>query len=831
MERRSFLKASAALGCAATVTGCKTSSDEPNKVPPVAPVDEVMDWNFCTGNCASMCPLKVYSKDGIMTRVETENDDDVIDGENGQVQSRACPRGRAARQRVYAPERLKYPMKRIGKRGGGQWQRISWDEALTTLAEKIQYTINEYGNEAIHFTQATGGGFISAGNDGKGGFAYPLPHSMRLFHLLGGFTATQGGYSAAQLRWAGLATDGVMRGSSYDQMAKSDFILAFSSNPRECQMAGGGNSYAWTRYTAGKELWIVDPKYTDSALGIETEWLPIRPGTDTAMIEAVIHELDENGWIDEDFVREHCMGWTQDTMLDEIQDEEPYRDYIRGLNDGIPKTPARAAKITGIPEETIKRLARKLHEAQRPFILQGLGLNRSKVGEQAVRAVMILPWLIGKIGKEGTSNGGFCGVYRPDAVPVATSPNFLLENKVKQMVQSSNIALAVDLGTEFNGKEHGLFEQLEKQAFMTGNRTPDKSLAMPIKFIWSACGNSLVNQTQGAEYSERVYSDESKCEFIAAFDIFHTPTTRWCDLILPAQMDVEQNDVGFAQTENTITPMSATSSITPAFEAKTAWDMHCELAKKLGIWDEYTEGKTDEEWKRQLWEERYSHHDDGSGEFPHYDEILEIKHKRFYRPGTKLVHKDLLPGTKFNTPSGKVEIYSMTLREMALATTQPDLKDKMPATPQYFTPHEGYEDEDTKHDYPYQFVTSHDKRRTHSLNHNNIWLAEAMQSAVWMNPLDAQKLGLSDEQIVIVESMSGRIAARLKVTPRILPGVLQKAQGSWRQLNDDGIDIGGCVNTLLGPFYSPFVKSMCSHTCRVKISAAPANIVLDKYQD
>ena len=117
MERRSFLKMSAALSCAATVSGCNSGSNDVEVVPPTPPVaGENLNWSACLVNCGSNCPVQVYSTDGVITRVESEF---TTTDKYGDHDVRACLRGRSLRKRVYAPDRLKYPMKRVGPRGSG----------------------------------------------------------------------------------------------------------------------------------------------------------------------------------------------------------------------------------------------------------------------------------------------------------------------------------------------------------------------------------------------------------------------------------------------------------------------------------------------------------------------------------------------------------------------------------------------------------------------------------------------------------------------------------------------------------------------------------------
>ena len=157
LSRRSFMKWSGVAGGAAVATGVavrygllELPADAAARADAAGPK---VVWSSCNVNCGSRCPLRMTVTDGTITRIDPDNtgDDDL-----GSQQVRACVRGRSIRQRIYSPERLKYPMKRVGKRGEGQFERISWDEAYQTLADKLKDVIAKYGNEAIYFNYGTG---------------------------------------------------------------------------------------------------------------------------------------------------------------------------------------------------------------------------------------------------------------------------------------------------------------------------------------------------------------------------------------------------------------------------------------------------------------------------------------------------------------------------------------------------------------------------------------------------------------------------------------------------------------------------------------------------
>ena len=152
VPRRSFLKWSGAAGGAAALVTTGAHFGLPDDGAASAEATTGLDvdrttWSACIINCGSRCPLRLQVKDGTIVRVLPDN---TGDDELGSQQIRACVRGRSMRQRIYNPDRLKAPMKRVGERGSGEFEEITWDEAFELFAEKLKYTIKTYGNEAVY---------------------------------------------------------------------------------------------------------------------------------------------------------------------------------------------------------------------------------------------------------------------------------------------------------------------------------------------------------------------------------------------------------------------------------------------------------------------------------------------------------------------------------------------------------------------------------------------------------------------------------------------------------------------------------------------------------
>ena len=169
---------------------------------------------------------------------------------------------------------------------------------------------------------------------------------------------------------------------------------------------------------------MIDPIYTDTVAGKIDQWIPIRPGTDAALVEAIAYELIRNNWVDEAFLEKYCIGYNEKTLPKSAPPKADYKSYIMGAADGVAKTPERASRITGIPVETIVKLAKEIGTTKPVFIAQGLGPQRQANGEQTARAIAMLPILTGQVGLPGTSTGmEEDGTnWEPTYLPVGTNP-------------------------------------------------------------------------------------------------------------------------------------------------------------------------------------------------------------------------------------------------------------------------------------------------------------------------------------------------------------------------------------------------------------------------
>jgi len=747
-------------------------------------------WSTCNVNCGSRCPLRLHIKGGRVVRIDTDN---TGDPKSGPHEIRACLRGRGLREWVYSKDRLLHPLKRVGRRGEGRFERISWDQALKTISEELGRIIETYGNESVFRIYGTGN---------LGGVVSSRDLIDRLMHLLGGRLDLHNSYSTAQITHAMQYTYGAKEtGNHISDLANSRLAIFFGNNPAETRMSGGGTirDLVVARQETGLRIIVVDPRHSDTAAGFADEWIPIRPGTDAALVGGMAHVLITEGLVDQAFLDSHCLGYDSGTMPDNITAGSSYKEYILGSGpDHTAKTPDWAAAITGIPARRIQSLAREIGTVKPVYITQGWGPQRHAAGEQSARAICMLPILTGNVGVAGGNSGdreGPFGIAFPGFPmgenPVKTSiPCFLWT----QAIDDPYIMTALNAGLK--GKER---------------------LEVPIKFIWNFASNTLINQHSDINRTKQILSDDKKCEMIVVIDNVMTASAKYGDILLPATSSFEEADLcyqGYAMEMGAL--ILRQKAIEPLGECRTLFDICAGVAQRMGIQQSFTEGRTHDQWVERI----YHRCRRIRAELPeNYLDAVKKGIFKWGRPGRPRIglkaFRDDPIKHPLNTPSGKIEIFSPRLWEMARSWELPE-GDVITALPEYH-PTWGDPEPDRSGPYPLQCIGHHYKQRTHSSYGNNPWLEEAAPQMLWINPLDATPRGIRHGDWVRVFNPFGQTRVRAKVTQRIMPGVLSLPQGAWHRTGTDGVDHNGCINVLTRQRPSPIAKGNPQHTNLVQV--------------
>jgi DmsA/YnfE family anaerobic dimethyl sulfoxide reductase A subunit len=566
-------------------------------------------------------------------------------------------------------------------------------------------------------------------------------------------------------------------------------------------MSGGGTirDLVVAKQKNDVRIIVIDPRHTDTAAGFADEWIPIRPGTDAALVGGLAHVLIREGLVDQDFLDSHCLGYDRRSMPAGVPSGNSYKEYILGKGpDGTPKTPVWAAGITGIPVERIVRLAHEIGTAKPAYITQGWGPQRHAGGEQSARAICMLAILTGNVGIQGGNSGDREGPFGIDfpGIPVGDNP-----------VKTS---IPCFLWTKAIADPHNL------TALNSGLRGRDR-LKTGIKFLWSFASNILMNQHSDLNRTREVLSDEQKCEMIVVIDNMMTTSAHYADIVLPATSSFEEDDLCYQSYGMELGAlMLREKAIAPRGESRTLFDICVGVAERMGVVEAFTEGRTHDQWVEHLYHECRK----VKPELPE-DFRAAVRTGIFkWTPGGKprvglKKFRDDPTNHPLRTPSGKIEIFSPRLWQMSRTWELPE-GDVITALPEY---HRTWGDPGAPESatYPLQCVGHHYKQRTHSSYGNNPWLEEAAPQMVWMNPLDAADRDIRHGDRVRIFNRFGETRVRAKVTPRIMPGVLSLPQGAWHRVDKDGVDQNGCINVLTRQRPSPVAKGNPQHSNLVQV--------------
>jgi len=803
VTRRSFVRWSAAAGGAAAAagaglrfgllpiepagaaTGAADAADGPRQV-----------WSACMVNCGSRCPVLLTVTDGQVTRVDAEP----TGGDDTDLpQIRACVRGRAIRQRIHNADRLKYPMRRVGPRGSGEFERITWDEAFDEIATRLRSTIEKYGNEAVYLNYGTGvlGATVAC--------SWPPASTgvARLMNLVGGYLNHYADYSTAQITAAYPYHYGDwVSGNSFDDMVNSRLVVMFGNNPHETRMSGGGELFVTTRAKQQSQVRtiVIDPRQSDTAVTLADEWVPLRPNTDAALVAGMAHVMVTEGLHDQAFLDRYCVGFDEEHLPEGAPAGSSYRSYVLGEGpDGIEKTPEWAARVTGVPAGTIVRLAREIAGTKPCSINQGWGPQRHSNGENSARAVFTLAALIGQVGVPGGGTGGREAAYKMRSASFPT-----LENPITTAVSNFNWTDAI-------------YRHDEMTALSDGVQGADR-LTAPIRFIWQYAGNALVNQHGDINRTGEILAEPDDLH-IVVIEHQMTVSARYADILLPDASTAEQIDIA---KQGSAGPLGyivlADQAIEPMWECKPVYEILTGVAERLGVEAEFTEGKSQEDWVRDVVRRTQAL----TPGVPDFETFREQGIYKEMNPGDPVVPlADFRADPEANpltTPSGKIEIYSAALAEVAATWELPE-GDRITPLPEYLASREGPEDP-LRETYPLQLIGHHYKGRTHSTYGNVPWLQEAHPQHMWLNPADARARGIENGDVVEVFNDRGRVRIPARVTPRIAPGVVSIPQGAWFRPDADGVDLGGCTNTLTSLHPSPLAKGNAQHSNLVEVEKA-----------
>lgn len=725
-------------------------------------------------NCGGRCVIHAHVCDGTITRLTTET----LAEAGESVPLCACAKGLNYHKTFLNGERLLYPMKRVGERGEGKFARITWEEAVETIAGEWVRIRDTYSPASRYVNYATG----------MSGLLDPCAMAKRLLALDGGYLDRYNSYSSACMSQATNLMYGTrVTGNSPDSWLDSELIILWGHNPADTKFDSASMYYLRKAKAKGIPIVVVDPRKNDTVLQLDAEWIPIRPATDPAMMDAMAYVIYENGLHDQDFLNRCCIGFDQDHMPEGIDPAECYLSYLLGVKDGVAKTPEWAEPITGVSADTIRSLALRYAGAKPAALIQGLGAQRHAYGEQGVRGGILLACMTGNVGIWGgwaCGNGHYKGHETP-SFPKGKNP----------------FPMSIPVYCWTDAVLHG-HEMTALDGVKGGEQLPSD-----IKMILNLAGNCLINQHGDINRTAEILKDTSKCEFIVCSDLFMTASAKFADILLPGVSPLERNDISMPWQYGDFLGF-ARQVVEPLGESRLEYDWLAEVAEKLDLWEVFTEGRTADQWLEYLYNDLRQR----ETELPPYEEF-SVGGVYRYRNNPRFIafenERRDSEAHPFPTPSGKIELFSETVYRT-------EYRDFFPAIPRYVEPPEGAQDP-LAEKYPLQMIGWHTNRRAHSIHDNNPDLERVEPQRLWMHPADAAERGISDGDTALVWNDRGRVQVRVKVTDRIMKGVTALAQGAWYRPDETGTDTNGCINVLTGLRPTPYARGNAQHTNLVEV--------------
>lgn len=771
ITRRRFFQGAAALGAAAMLGGCtqndleEKDGNDPGSSEEVEGMQVKHAWCKMCGPARTHCYTTAYIKDGRWVHVEGNPEA----GNNyGRGSKTLCAKANAAMQAMYSPDRLLYPMKRTGAKGEGigAFEQITWDEAYQIIADKLleqkeQYGAESYGVLSPQFYAVLGTlGRRFLNVHGSPNYMHSaICNSQRSFSR----HVTIGGANHAG------AND-----TAPGQLDKTKLLVVWGYNS-ENSGVNQGNPYR--RMNAIENgMQVIDIRPMQEGLGSKADiWMPIRPGTDTALALAILNVIIAEDLYDHDFVANWCNGF------DKLQ------EHVKEF------TPAWAANITGLPESQITEVARLMGTTKPMGINMGNGIgDQANDGHDAVAAICIIEAITGNLGIAG---GGGAGMVMPEPL-IKTNPIATLSDKLAETDEDRENGWMAGVANLVAPETPRWFQTMDTQEGGPTSayyRAIDSILTeepYPLRCIFGQSSNPLSATRQ----PKRVKQALEKLDFYVVMDTKWNSSCDYADVVLPAATQYESADQFATKNSPAGTFIGINQVIAePMGESRSDWTYYLDLAVAMGYGEDFWNGDLDTMLKEQL---------DGSG-----IELEELREKGYVfveREGDASPSEPQYQNYEelFATlPNGKVQCYNEWIGGKP-NTTDSGTLDYMPVyrgAPENLT-----DTPDIAKDYPLVISDVHAYRLcNHSYYHDVAYVRE-LQPEPWVkiNPATAAEYGIEDGDWIDIESPHGNIKLVARYFEAISPDVLMTKRGWWEACPDldlpgYGLEDGGSeVNVL-----------------------------------
>ena len=805
MSRRSFVKASAATAIGA---GVVASNPMESAMKLLAVEDETSKKtesvklvpSVCRSNCFQSCRLYAHVRDGKVVKTSPAPYlDDIYTG--------SCLKGLSLVQRTYSPTRIKYPMRRKGKRGEDKWERISWDEAISEIAEKFKEIQEKYGPRAIALDTASG----------NYGLVHGIQGVINRFANSVGCTKINVCYDQA----VGYGSNRVIGGGVWlwgnepRTMLDAKNIFVWGSNPVQSQPQNW--RILMEAKNSGAKVITIDPIFSTTA-NKSDEYIPIVPGTDLMLVLAMIKYIIDNNMIDAEFMKtrttapflvrkDNGMMLRRSDFQPEINEEDD--DYY--VWDNVNNRPAllseapadvaiegsftvngvevdtvftllkervqeytleKASEMTKIPVEKIEYLT-KVYCDGPTTIYTNYGIDHYQNGHLWSFAAFIMASITGNIARPGA---GFTGLYVM-AIPInytnmyVTNGNFA-DNRIPQHIFHKVV------------KEQKLFDE-----------------DYPIKAILTHCSNPISNFTEQNVWFNDIYPN---IDFHVVIDTEFTDTARYADIVLPAAFWFEVNDLRVCYNNPYI--LMQEKAIEPLYESKSDLEIVTLIARKMGLEEFFPEDCDDIFWIKQLLD---------SDVLRQMNITYERLQKEKVIRGEGSAEKPFIRGENgFFTPTGRAQLYCEN-PEPRVDYGQEISEDilKKERLPYFKPPGEAWRENPLYKKYPLVFIQEHSRFRTHTQ-----WFNVPMLREIDPEPLakisreDAEERGIKTGDIVEVFNDRGKAVLKAEVNDGIMPGVILIPKGWQREQF-----IEGCFQELTSSESDPMAVNFAFFDCLVDV--------------
>lgn len=634
--------------------------------------------------CGAGCGILVHLNGEEITKIEGNPDHPANLG-------KMCALGRASLELVDHPDRLRYPLKRMGQRGEGKWQRVTWDEALVTIAAALNKTKKQDGPASVAFIQGSAKGYGDS-------------FLARLANVFGSPNIASMSYICFHARMRGMV-------HTFGYMSQPDYEY-----PPACMIMWGANPTATefpdrqrilNAIKRGTKLIVIDPAETGLSRQADI-WIKPRPLSDLALALGMINVIIEEELYDHEFVGKWTAGF------------DKLREHV------IQYSPEKVSEITWVPAASIRSAAR-LYASNHPAVLySGNGQDNNVNNFQFSRAASILRALTGNLGIPGgdilfslnvAEPGGSPELHQRDALPP--------ELRKKRIGAEENV-----LPTYFSA----LPQKLVK-AMLT-------SQPYPIRSVFIQGGNLLATYSNTRE----VYRALQSLDFLAVSDLFLTPTAELADIVLPVATYLEMDDIHSRYATGVI------QQVVPAGECWSDRRIINELGKSLGLGKHFWENES------QILEFLIK---PAGITFDEFRKIGFIRGKNLYREYEK---------KGFNTPSGKVELYSEQLGKWGF--------DPLPV---FHEPVESpFSSPELFKEYPLIMTNSKVYGYVHSGGRQLDSIRRLHPDPlVTINSKTARGLGIDNGDWVYIENRRGKIKQKAHLSNSIDPRVIITEHGWW----------------------------------------------------